>query len=102
MKKLIMVSFLLASNLCAYAQNTFVAVIKDSETKEPLMGATVILSGTATGATADIEGIASLTNIPNGKQDIEFRYIGYERSEERRVGKRVDVRGGHTSNKSRQ
>src|SRR5690606_11298721 len=47
-------------------------------TKEPLIGATVILSGTTTGATTDIDGIASLTNIPNGKQDIEFRYIGYE------------------------
>ena len=37
-----------------FGQNTFKAVIKDSETKEPLIGATAILSGTATGATADI------------------------------------------------
>ncbi len=61
-----------------FGQNTFKAVIKDSETKEPLIGATAILSGTATGATADIDGLITLTNIPNGKQVIEFRYIGYE------------------------
>ncbi len=61
-----------------FGQNTFKAVIKDSETKEPLIGATAILSGTATGATADIDGLITLTNIPNGKQIIEFRYIGYE------------------------
>jgi iron complex outermembrane receptor protein len=61
-----------------FGQNTFKAVIKDSETKEPLIGATAILSGTATGATADIYGLITLTNIPNGKQVIEFRYIGYE------------------------
>jgi iron complex outermembrane receptor protein len=61
-----------------FGQNTFKAVIKDSETKEPLIGATAILSGTATGATADINGMITLTNIPNGKQIIEFRYIGYE------------------------
>ena len=59
-----------------FGQNTFKAVIKDSETKEPLIGATAILSGTATGATADINGMITLTNIPNGKQIIEFRYIG--------------------------
>ena len=58
-----------------FGQNTFKAVIKDSETKEPLIGATAILSGTATGATADINGMITLTNIPNGKQIIEFRYI---------------------------
>jgi iron complex outermembrane receptor protein len=61
-----------------FGQNTFKAVIKDSETKEPLIGATAILSGTTTGATADIDGLITLTNIPNGKQIIEFRYIGYE------------------------
>ena len=65
-------------NLCVYAQNTFKAVIKDSETNEPLIGATAILSGTTTGATADIDGLITLTDIPNGKQVIEFRYIGYE------------------------
>jgi len=65
-----------------FGQNTFKAVIKDSETKEPLIGATAILSGTTTGATADINGLITLTNIPNGKQEIQFRYIGYEEHEQ--------------------
>jgi outer membrane receptor for ferrienterochelin and colicins len=78
MKKTLIVSFFMALNLGVYAQNTFNALIKDSETKEPLMGATAILSGTSTGATANIDGLITLTNIPNGKQLIEFSYIGYE------------------------
>lgn len=78
MKKILIVSFFMTLNLCVYAQNTFKAVIKDSETNEPLIGATAILSGTTTGATADIDGLITLTDIPNGKQVIEFRYIGYE------------------------
>ncbi len=33
MKKILIVSFFMALNLCVYAQNTFKAVIKDSEKK---------------------------------------------------------------------
>lgn len=78
MKKILIVSFFMTLNLCVYAQNTFKAVIKDSETNEPLIGSTAILSGTTIGATADIDGLITLTHIPNGKQIIEFHYIGYE------------------------
>jgi outer membrane receptor for ferrienterochelin and colicins len=79
MKFKIILLLMVAFNInTVFGQNTFKAVIKDSETKEPLIGATAILSGTTTGATADIDGLITLTNIPNGKQIIEFRYIGYE------------------------
>lgn len=79
MKFKIILLLMVAFNInTVFGQNTFKAVIKDSETKEPLIGATAILSETATGATADINGMITLTNIPNGKQIIEFRYIGYE------------------------
>ena len=61
-----------------FGQNTFKAVIKDSETKEPLIRCDSYFIRTATGANADIDGLITLTNIPNGKQIIEFRYIGYE------------------------
>lgn len=61
-----------------FGQNTFKAIIKDSDTKEPLIGATAILKGTTIGGTADINGLVTISNIPNGLQIIEFRYIGYE------------------------
>jgi outer membrane receptor for ferrienterochelin and colicins len=79
MKFKIILLLMVAFNIhTVFGQNTFKSVIKDSKTKEPLIGATAILSGTTTGATADIDGLITLTNIPNGKQIIEFRYIGYE------------------------
>ena len=34
MKKILILSFFMALNLCVYAQNTLKAVIKDSEKKE--------------------------------------------------------------------
>lgn len=79
MKLKIILLLLVALNINAvFAQNTFKAILKDKETKEPLIGATAILDGTTNGATADNNGLVTLTNIPNGKQVIEFRYIGYE------------------------
>lgn len=61
-----------------FGQNTFKAVIKDSDTKEPLIGATALLKGTTTGETTDLNGLVTISNISNGQQVIEFRYIGYE------------------------
>ncbi|TAD81169.1 MAG: TonB-dependent receptor [Bacteroidetes bacterium] len=61
----------------ALGQNNFRANIKDAETKAPLIGATVVLQGSTNGATADQNGFVELKNIPNGKQVILFRFIGY-------------------------
>ncbi len=83
MKLKIILLLLVAFNITTvFSQNTFKAIIKDSETKEPLIGASAILEGTTNGATADINGLIIITNIPNGKQEIQFRYIGYEEHEE--------------------
>ncbi len=83
MKLKIILLLLVAFNITTvFSQNTFKAIIKDSETKEPLIGASAILEGTTNGATADINGLITISNIPNGKQEIQFRYIGYEEHEE--------------------
>lgn len=78
MKKIILsiVTTLLITSV--WAQNTLKATIKDSENNEPLVGATAIVQGTTNGSTADVNGLIEISNIPNGKQIIEFRYIGYE------------------------
>ncbi len=59
------------------AQNVLKAIIKDSESNELLIGATAIIQGTTNGATADVNGLIEIKNIPNSIQVIEFRYIGY-------------------------
>lgn len=77
MKKTILsfLTFLIVTPI--WAQNTLKATIKDSKNNEPLVGATTILRGTANGAIADANGLIELKNIPNGKQIIEFSYIGF-------------------------
>lgn len=61
-----------------YAQNSFKAIVKDSETKEVLVGASALLFGTKNGAIADVTGTLEIRNIPDGKQVIVLSYIGYE------------------------
>ena len=79
MKFKIILLLLVALNIhTVFAQNTFKAIIKDCESREPLIGATAVLVGTSNGVIANIDGLVILSNIPNGKQVIQFRYIGHE------------------------
>ena len=73
---------LLLITTTVFAQNTFKAIIQDSESKEILIGATAVLQGTHNGESADINGLLEIKNIPDGKQVIVFSYVGYEQRTE--------------------
>ena len=62
----------------AWSQNKFLAIILDEDNREPLAGANVILQGTAIGASADLNGIIEIANIPDGKQIFIVSFIGYQ------------------------
>ena len=65
------------TSFSAFAQNTFnVKGTITSETGEGLPGASVILKGTSTGTTTDVDGKYSL-NVPDGSGTLVFTYIGY-------------------------
>jgi len=82
MKNFILPLLAIIYSSLTFGQNTFKAIIKDSESKEILVGATAILQGTTNGASADQNGFIEIKNIPNGKHIINFRYIGYEEKTE--------------------
>jgi outer membrane receptor for ferrienterochelin and colicins len=82
MKYIILLFLALSCSSITRGQNIFRAIIKDSETKELLVGATVIVQGTTIGSITDPNGLVHITNIPNGKQVIIFRFVGYEEKEE--------------------
>ena len=71
---LLLIAFAIITN----AQNTFTAEVLDSENKEVLIGASLILKGTTNGVSTDVTGLAILKNIPSGEQTIVVSYIGYE------------------------
>lgn len=76
--KFILMLFLAFSFSYIFAQNTLKIKLIDCETKEPLIGASIVLQNTANGASSDTKGLAVLTNIPDGKQKFEITYVGYE------------------------
>lgn len=51
--------------------------VTDHETKEPLVGATVILEGTALGASTDINGQYVILNVSAGTYTVKVSYVGY-------------------------
>ncbi|HEV8431432.1 MAG TPA: carboxypeptidase-like regulatory domain-containing protein, partial [Pyrinomonadaceae bacterium] len=63
------------------AQDPLKIVVKDETTREPVAGATVTVKDTPISATTDSQGVARLSNIPNGVQTIVIFSPGYESKE---------------------
>ena len=77
MKQIIFLITTVCSFSVSYSQNILQAFIKDSKTKEPLAGASAILSNTNKGVIANSMGFIEIKNVYNGKQIITFSYSGY-------------------------
>ena len=77
--KLIPIVFVLALfPLAGLAQSGKIeGVITDAENGEPLIGATVGIQGTTTGAVTNIDGEYLMLNVAPGTYILEARYIGY-------------------------
>ena len=78
MKNTIITLILVAFATITNAQNYFKAKVLDSESNEALIGATLLLQGANNGVSTDVNGLATLNNIPNGEQTIVITFIGYE------------------------
>lgn len=76
MKKIFLLMITVAIATVSFAQNTFKAKVIDEKSKEPLFAATVSIDTLQLGASTDTTGYAVINNIPNGKYQINIRYIG--------------------------
>lgn len=77
MNKILPIILLMFLAKLAYSQGSVSGSIKDSETSEALIGATVLLEGTRIGSIADLEGNFILKNVPSGDHVLQFSYVGY-------------------------
>ncbi|MBU3661825.1 MAG: carboxypeptidase-like regulatory domain-containing protein, partial [Bacteroidetes bacterium] len=86
-RNLLAALFTLAAMLCAVAlsaQNnnatqTIRGSIVDQESKQPLIGATVVVVGLeAKGAASDANGEFKIEKVPVGRRTLKVSYIGYE------------------------
>ena len=66
----------------AQAQNSFKAIVKNNDTKEPIIGVSVVVDGTNSISVSDDNGLILITNIPDGEHSITFSSIGYKKKTE--------------------
>ncbi len=70
----LLVAVLSAFSAVASAQTTVKGQLVDAETGEPLVGAAVMVVGTAQGTVTDIDGYFKQDVAPNGT--LLFKYVG--------------------------
>ena len=63
--------------LSANAQNILTISVLDSAKREPIVGAAVQVEGTKIGNVTDVDGKATLENVPNGKITLKITFVGY-------------------------
>lgn len=71
------------SSLQLIAQNELRVLVRDAESKEPLPGASVVVTGTSIGMSTDEDGIAVL-DLPDGNVELQVSFLGY-RSQKKRL-----------------
>ena len=64
-------------------------IVRDSLTKEALIGATVLISGTNNGGVCDLNGHYRIPAVKTGIVELEARYLGYETKK-----LRIDIKNG--------
>jgi hypothetical protein len=81
MKKLLLVFFVLSCFLlpAVAQQKTVTGTVTGAEDNLPVIGATVMIKGTATGVATDLDGKYSIS-APEGAV-LEFRYVGMKTKE---------------------
>ncbi len=71
----LMLCFAAFSNF-AWAQKTISGLVTDSDNKEPLVGASVVITGTTKGTLTDVDGKYTL-DIPKDAKTLTFSFTGY-------------------------
>ena len=79
--RLQVIAFLLFFCSMAHAQQSITGKITDDRTGEPLPGATVIITGSGNGTSADAEGNFTLTSTPEFPFKIEISYASFKTKE---------------------
>lgn len=89
----IILAILLTYTALVYAGTTgkISGKVIDADTKEPLVGVTVMIEGTTLGAATDIEGEFYIINIPPGVYKLKASYIGYTSKIVEQVRVQVDL-----------
>ncbi|NNE27466.1 MAG: TonB-dependent receptor, partial [Saprospiraceae bacterium] len=77
MKKLILSLAVLFCSIAMIAQSTVTGKLVDASNDEALIGASIMVKGTSTGALTDIDGMFKIMNLEDGTYTLVMSYVGY-------------------------
>ncbi len=88
-----LIVFLITFISFSFAGNTgkIAGKIVDAKTREPIIGATVLLEGTVFGAGTDLDGRYTILNIPPGTYSLKVSAIGYGGINRKNVQVSIDL-----------
>lgn len=78
MRILLCILFVLCTSFAFAQTGSITGKVLDPETKEALIGVTVLVEGTGLGEITDLEGVFTIKNVPVGAKTIKIKYVGYE------------------------
>ncbi|NBW38280.1 MAG: TonB-dependent receptor, partial [Cytophagia bacterium] len=78
MRASLLLSLLLACSVALAQNGSISGKILDSDTKEGLIGATVVVDKTTLGGITDLDGKFLIKNVPAGAYQLRIKYVGYE------------------------
>ncbi|MCA1803228.1 MAG: SusC/RagA family TonB-linked outer membrane protein [Rhodothermaceae bacterium] len=84
-KSLLLLSALLLFVTVSAKSQTVSGTVADAQTGEPLIGVNIVLQGTTSGTTTDVDGRYSIT-LPNLDGSLVFSYVGF-------ISRIVDING---------
>jgi TonB-dependent starch-binding outer membrane protein SusC len=76
-KSLVLLALFSALSNFAIAQKTISGMVTDAESKEPLVGAAIVVTGTTKGTLTDVDGKYTLEAIPADATTLTFSFTGY-------------------------
>ncbi|RMF61593.1 MAG: TonB-dependent receptor, partial [Calditrichaeota bacterium] len=81
MRYIVTIALLTLFSFSLAIAGTIKGIVKDAQTQEPLVGANVVILGTALGSTTDADGAFVILNVPEGEYKVEISYLGYQQIE---------------------
>ncbi len=74
---LLFLSVILTGTVFAGETGKLSGVVRDKDSKEPLIGANILVMGTSLGATSDVSGYYFVNRVPPGTYRVQVSLIGY-------------------------
>jgi outer membrane receptor for ferrienterochelin and colicin len=90
-KKLLFLLFAAATIGLAGTTGKISGTVKDAQTGEPAIGASIMVEGTKLGAAADVNGFYTILNVPPGTYTVSASAVGYAKAVTTNISVSIDL-----------